>query len=168
MDRGIPTETTLTQMRTSTTSINYLVGTPRGHLTKLEKEFLNQPWQQVRPSVQVKLLEQDNEVYILAINGPRYQKERAMRQRKLNWLWRRLKTLQRQKLTRDQLLLKLGGAKKEASRAYSVVKVRLPKTEEEMQQDGFQFTLNKEKLRDRRRHEGRYLLHSNLTNGDPV
>lgn len=118
--------------------------------------------------MQVKLLEQDNEVYILAINGPRYQKERAMRQRKLNWLWRRLKTLQRQKLTRDQLLLKLGGAKKEASRAYSVVKVRLPKTEEEMQQDGFQFTLNKEKLRDRRQHEGRYLLHSNLTNRDPV
>jgi len=168
MDRGIPTEATLAQMRSSTAPIHYLVGTPRGRLTKLEKDFLDQPWQQVKPSVQVKLLEQDDEVYILAKSGPRQQKERGMRQRKLKRLWRRLKTLQGQKLTRDQLLLKLGAAKKEAGRAYALVEIKLPKTEQGMQQDGFQFALNRDKLRERRRHEGRYLLRSNLGHTDPA
>jgi hypothetical protein len=63
MDRGIPTEEILGQMRTAETPIHYLVGTPRGRLSKLEKEFLKLPWEQVRESVQVKLIEQAGELY---------------------------------------------------------------------------------------------------------
>ena len=107
MDRGIPTEETLTQMRQADPPIHYLVGTPRGRLSKLEKAFLRLPWEEARESVEVKLLDQDDEIYILAKSTGRVHKERAMRRRRLKRLWKRLHELQGQKLTRDQLLLKL-------------------------------------------------------------
>jgi transposase len=168
MHRGIPTEATLAQMRQSETPVHYLVGTPRGRLTKLEKAFVGKPWEQARESVEVKLLEQSDELYILARSTGRMHKERAMRQRKLKRLWKRLHELQRQKLTRDQLLIKLGAAKKEAGKAYALVNIALPKDNEDLQTNGFGFSLRKDKLRQVRRREGRYLLRSNLTQSDPA
>ena len=168
MDRGIPTEETLAQMRASPTPIYYLVGTPRGRLSKLEQAFLGKPWEQAKASVQVKLLDQGEELYILAQSDGRRHKERAMRQRKLKRLWKRLHELQRQKLTRDQLLIKLGSTKRDAGRAYSLVEIEMPKKDADFQQHGFRFSLNKAKLRVQRRREGRYLLRSNLTQGDPA
>ena len=44
-------------MRNSETPIHYLVGSPRGRLTQLEKAFLTKPWEDVRASVRVKLIE---------------------------------------------------------------------------------------------------------------
>ena len=79
MDRGIPTEETLGQMRTAQTPIHYLVGTPRGRLSKLEKEFLQLPWEKVRESVEVKLLDQAGELYILSRSLGRVHKERSRR-----------------------------------------------------------------------------------------
>jgi hypothetical protein len=67
--------------------------------------------------VEVKLIEQAGELYILSRSGGRVHKERAMRRRRLKRLWKRLRELQQQKLTRDDLLLKLGAAKKEAGQA---------------------------------------------------
>ena len=96
MDRGIPTEDTLTSMRTSQCPVHYLVGTPKGRLTRLERAFLDQPWQQVRESVEVKLLQQEQELYILAKSQPRMLKERGMRRWRLKRLWQRLHELQRQ------------------------------------------------------------------------
>jgi hypothetical protein len=168
MDRGIPTEATLEQMRQSETPVHYLVGTPRGRLSKLEKAFFSKPWEQARESVDVKLLEQSDELYILARSTGRMHKERAMRTRKLKRLWRRLHELQLQKLTRDQLLIKLGAAKKEAGQAYRLVNIALPKDNEDLQANGFSFSLCKDKLRQVRRREGRYLLRSNLTQSDPA
>ena len=168
MDRGIPTEATLAQMRQSETPVYYLVGTPRGRLSALEKAFLNTPWKKARESVEVKLLAQSNELYILAKSTGRMHKERAMRQRKLKRLWRRLQELQHQRLTRDQLLIKLGAAKKEAGKAYALVAIRLPQDDTDLKTHGFGFCLRKDKLRQARRHEGRYLLRSNLTQSDPA
>ena len=129
MDRGIPTEETLEQMRTAQPPVHYLVGTPKGRLSKFERKFLNLPWQAVRPSVDVKLLAHDEELYILARSHPRTLKERSMRRRRLKILWRRLHELQRQTPTRDSLLLKLGAAKKEAGRAYHLVEIQDPRPE---------------------------------------
>jgi len=168
MDRGIPTEEVLAQMRSAETPVRYLVGTPKGRLSKLEKAFLTKPWEQVRQSVQVKLLEQDDELYVLALSAGRRNKERAMRRRRLKKLWRRLHELQGQKLTRDELLLKLGAAKKEAGRAYSLVAIVLPDLDQEVSAQTFTFTLRKDKLRSVRRREGRYLLRSNLSGEDPA
>src|SRR5690242_7946693 len=115
MDRGIPTEDVLAEMRASETPVSYLVGTPRGRLNQLEQTFLSRPWTAVRDSVQVKLVEQDGELYILARSGARRDKEQAMRRRRLKKLVKRLKELRQQKLTRDQLLIKLGAARKECT-----------------------------------------------------
>jgi hypothetical protein len=168
MDRGIPTEKTLQRMRQSDPPVFYLVGTPRGRLTKLETAFVNQPWAQAKDRVEVKLLEKDDELYILAKSAGRVDKERAMRQRKLKRLWKRLHELQRQKLTRDQLLIKLGAAKKEAGRVYALVDITYPVDDEDLKTHGFQFSLRKDQLRKVRQREGRYLLRSNLAKQDPA
>lgn len=91
-----------------------------------------------------------------------------MRQRRLKRLWRRLHELQRQAPSRDQLLLKLGAAKKEAGRAYGLVKVRVPDQDQPVTPDTFRFELNRKKLRLVRRREGHYLLRSNLGDADPT
>ncbi len=168
MDRGIPTEETLGQMRTAQTPIHYLVGTPRGRLSKLEKEFLKLPWEKVRESVEVKLLDQAGELYILSRSLSRVHKERSMRRRRLKRLFKRLRELRQQKLTRDGLLIKLGAAKKEAGHAYRLVDLHLPAKDEALTPQTFTFALNRNKLRTVRRREGSYLLRSNLTREPPA
>jgi hypothetical protein len=167
MDRGIPTEEVLKEMRNSETPVSYLVGTPKGRLTKLEQRFLSLPWAQARFSVDVKLLKEEDEIYVLVRSEGRVTKERKMRQRRLRRLLSRLKELQGQSLSRDQLLLKVGAAKKEAGRAYGLVDIVLPKKDEDVTAQTFSFKLNRKKLRLTRRREGHYLLRTNLTSEAP-
>jgi transposase len=168
MDRGIPTEEVLREMREGSNPVSYLVGTPRGRLTKLEKDFLKLPWVKVKDLLEVKLLPQKGEVYVLTRSVGRRQKERGMRRRRLKRLWARLHELQRQKLTRDELLLKLGAAKADAGIVYRLVDVHVPKTTETVSTGTFTFSLHKKKLRAAIRNEGHYLLRSNLSDEDPV
>ena len=167
MDRGIPTEEVLAEMRGSSTPIHYLVGTPRGRLTKMEKELAAKPWQDVRESVRVKLIEDGEETYVLARSEARREKEQAMRRRRLRKLIKRLHELQRQDLTRDELLLKLGAAKKEAGRAYGLLAIHTPKKDQPVTPQTFHFKLDRKKLRAARRREGGYLLRSNIKGDDP-
>jgi transposase len=102
MDRGIPTEETLAEMRASDPPVPYLVGTPKGRLTKLEKDLLEKPWQQARPGVTVKLLPREGELYVLARSAARVAKERSIRRRQLKKLWQRLHELQTMKLRREE------------------------------------------------------------------
>ena len=163
MDRGIPTEAVLAEMRASTPPISYLVGTPKGRLTRLEAQLTSLPWQQARAGVDVKLLPQAGEVYVLAQSHDRVHKERAMRRRQLKSLWKRLHQLQQMTLTRDALLLKLGAAKQQAPSAWRLVDIQLP-----TDSDPLRFALRKDRLRQTRRREGRYLLRTNLTAADPA
>ena len=155
-------------MRASSPPVSYLVGTPKGRLTALEKDFVGKPWSQAKEAVGVKLLEREGEVYILAKSEGRVLKERAMRRKKLKKFWARLKELLRQAPSRDQLLLKLGAAQKEAGRAAALVTVKLPKSGQPVTPQTFTFSLSRERLRASRRHEGRYLLRSNLTGQTPA
>ncbi len=163
MDRGIPTEEVLEQMRKSDPPVQYLVGTPKGRLTALERPLLEKPWKQARPDVRVKLLPQDEELYVFAESQDRIAKERSMRRRQLKWLWARLKKLSTMKLTRDALLMKLGAAQNKAPAAW-----RLITTEIAIDGASFGFWLNRKRLREVRRREGRYLLRTNLTESDPA
>jgi transposase len=163
MDRGIPTEASLAKMRKIGAS--YLVGTPKGRLSKLEQSFLEQPWAKVRDGVQVKRLATDEDVYVLAQSDARIDKERGMRRRRLRRFVSRLQAIQAQALTRDQLLMKLGAAKHDAGRAASLVKVTVPK--DSAPTASLEFTLDRHKLRQVRRREGRYLLRTNLSAGKP-
>ena len=162
MDRGIPTEETLEQMRQSDPPVLYLVGTPKGRLSQLEDQLSQLPWQQVREGVEVKLLAQTGEVYVLAQSQDRVNKERGMRRRQLKGLWKRLHELQGMELQRDALLMKLGAAKQQAPSAWRLVAVQLPSAEKP-----WAFTLRKDKLREVRRREGRYLLRSNMPERPP-
>jgi transposase len=163
MDRGIPTEDSLAKMRRIGAS--YLVGTPKGRLSKLEQDFLAQPWAKVREGVQVKRLATQEDVYVLAQSDSRIGKERGMRRKRLRRYVDRLQALQAQTLTRDQLLMKLGAARQEAGRAAGLVKVTIPKSAAKTA--SLQFRLDRNKLRQVRAREGRYLLRTNLTTGAP-
>ena len=166
MDRGIPTEDTLRQMRTE--GVFYLVGTPKGRLTKLEKKLLQLPWHQAREQVRVKLLETEGEFYLYVESGDRLNKERSMRRRRLRRLLMRLKEIQLiKRQSRDELLLRLGEARKLAGRAWYLVEIHLPEANASVSPKTFTFRLNRDKLRRCRRREGRYLLRSNLTSQDP-
>jgi len=158
MDRGIPTEKFLAQMRGSDPPVHYLVGTPKGRLGRLESKLTELPWKDVRDGIEVKLLTEEQEVYVLARSRDRVSKERGMRRRQLKKLWKRLKVLQEMKLARrDQLLMKLGAARQQAPAAWRLVDIEVAK-----KGASFQFALRKNKLREVRRREGHYLLRSNL------
>jgi transposase len=163
MDRGIPTEETLEKMRQSDPPVQYLVGTPKGRLTRLEKKFAEQPWVQAREKVQVKLQAQDNELFVLVESQDRVHKERAIRQKRLRRYWDRLLELREMKeLTRDDLLKKLGAAQADAGRAQGLVQVGVPAEGQAVNRETFTFKLLRSKLRQWRKKEGRYLLRSNL------
>ena len=163
MDRGIPTEEVLAEMRASDPPVHYLVGTPKGRLSQYEAQLLEQPWQTVRAGVQVKLLSEAGELYVLAESKDRVNKERSMRRRQLKGLVKRLQELIQMELTRDQLLLKLGAAKSQFPAAWRLVTLQVPDPETEMRRPNFTFALRRDKLRQVRRREGRYLLRSNLS-----
>jgi Transposase len=168
MDRGVPTEEVLSEMRSSIpVPIYYLVGTPKGRLSKLEADLLERPWQRVRPGVEVKVLPQENELYVFAQSQDRLNKERAMRRRQLKALWRRLGQLQQMKLTARELLLKLGEAKGRYRAAWRLMDIQFPKPTTKGLAS-FSFALNRQKLRIVRRREGRYLLRTNLLGRDPA
>ena len=124
MDRGIPTEETLREMRASDPPVLYLVGTPKGRLSQLEQKLVGLPWQKAREAVEVKLLAHDQEIYVLAKSLDRVSKERAMRRRQLQRLWQRLQDLEQMELKRDALLLKLGAAWQPSPAAWRLVKIQ--------------------------------------------
>jgi len=169
MDRGIPTEAVLTEMRQSTPPVYYLVGTPKGRLSQLEQKLLALPFTTVRSGIEVKLLAQEQELYVLANSHQRIDKERAMRRRQLRALLKRLKELQAMKFNTSQtLLLKLGAAKGKYRAAWRLLDIALPEAKTGPANVSFSFQLNRQKLREVRRREGRYLLRTNLSGQKPA
>jgi transposase len=167
MDRGIPTEALLAEMRDPQRQTFYLVGTPKGRVNQHEKKWLDLPWQQVRESVQVKLYEHEGELYVLAKSEGRQAKENAIRRKRLARLLRKLRAMRRSLPKRDQLLLRIGAAKKDAGRAFGFVTIRVPKPDQEVTRETFTFAVDKKKLHQAETRDGHYLLRSNLTAEDP-
>ncbi len=180
MDRGIPTEEVLREMRESDPPVLYLVGTPKGRLSELEKQLAELPWQQAREGIEVKLLHQSAELYVLAQSRDRVNKERAMRRRQMKALRDRLKELTQMQPTRDQLLMKLGAARQQWPTGWRLFKVRVPKPPRQRKSKskspavttapppGFSYALRWDKVRQTRRREGRYLLRSNMPQREPA
>lgn len=184
MDRGIPTEDALAQMRKD--SVAYLVGTPRHLLSKIEKPLINKPWEQVHPGVQVKLVnvtsettnpdsapsdpEAENarhdELYVLARSADRQKKEQAMRRRKLKRLVHGLNRLKRRPISRDGLLKKIAVLQKEAGRTASFVKIREPKPNEPVNRQTFVCTLDRAAWRAALQRDGCYILRAYLPGND--
>jgi transposase len=168
MDRGIPTEAVLQEMRESGGQTFYLVGTPKARIQQHEKKWLDLPWQKVRDSVEVKLYQHEGELYVLAKSQGRQAKEMAMRRKRLARLLRKLRALRKSLPKRDQLLLRIGAAKKDAGRAFGLVKIHLPPPGQAVTRQSFSFQLDKTKLKTLEQRDGHYLLRSNLTGEDPT
>jgi len=165
MDRGIPTEAVLKEMREQ--DVHYLVGTPKGRLTKLEKSFLPLPWKTVHEGVSVKLLEESGEVLVLAKSEQRANKEIAMRRRKLKKLFNGLLALRRQTPSRDRLLQRVGALKHEVGRAAGFVEISVPAEGSAITADTFHWKLRIEKFKSAERRDGNYILRTNLSGEAP-
>lgn len=161
MDRGVPTEAVLEEMRAD--GVAYLVGTPRRQLRKLEKELIEREWEAVHEGVQVKLLEQDQELYVLARSADRRQKEAAIRQRRLKQLVHGLNRLKRRRVTRDTLLKKVAVLQQQAGPAVAaLVRIREPKADEPVNRATFVCTLDRAARRAAQDRDGCYLLRGHL------
>jgi len=168
MDRGIPSEAILKEMREPERQTFYLVGTPKGKINQHEKKWLELPWHKVRDSVEVKLYQHEGELYVLAKSTGRQAKEMAIRRKRLARLLLKLRRMRKSLPKRDQLLLRVGAAKKEAGRAFGFVKIRLPQKDEEVTRKTFTFQTDQAKLKAAQQRDGHYLLRSNLTGEDPA
>ena len=168
MDRGIPTEAILKEMREPEGQTFYLVGTPKGRINQHEKKWLDLPWQKVRDSVEVKLYQHEGELYVLAKSRGRQAKEIAMRRKRLARLLRKLRAMRKSLPKRDQLLLRIGAAKKEAGRAFGFVKIQMPPPDQAVTRETFSFQVDQAKLKAAAQRDGHYLLRSNLTAEDPA
>jgi transposase len=168
MDRGIPTEALLKEMRESRQETFYLVGTSRCKIKQYEQKWLDLPWRKVRDSVEVKLFAEQGELYVLAKSEGRQAKEMAIRRKKIVRLLRKLRAMRRSCPKRDQLLMRVGAAKTDVGRAFGFVIIHLPKAGELVTKETFTFKLDKAKLKEAERRDGHYLLRTNLVTEDPA
>jgi len=86
-----------------------------------------------------------------------------MRRRQLKRLWTRLKQLSTMQLTREELLMKLGAARDQSRSAWRLVVIEVA-----ADSATFSYRLDRNKLRQARSREGRYLLRTNLVEEDPA
>jgi transposase len=167
MDRGIPTEEILAEMREPARQVSYLVGTPKSKIQQYEQKWLDLPWKKVRDSVDVKLFEDGGELYVLAKSTGRQAKETAMRRKRLARLLRKLREMRHSLPSRDQLLMRIGAAKTAAGRAFGFVHIDIPDAGQAVTRQSFRFRVDKAKLNAAQLRDGHYLLRSNLTAEDP-
>jgi hypothetical protein len=165
MDRGIPTEETLGEMRQR--GIDYLVGTPKGRLAGVHQKLLDQPWKTVRQGVEVKLSAEPDELLVLAKSQGRQHKEIAIRRKKLKKLFQGLLALRRSCPQRDQLLQRIGVLKHEAGRAAGMVDIVLPAPAAPVTKETFSYRLRVAKFQQAEILDGHYLLRTSLRGETP-
>jgi transposase len=165
MDRGIPTEEVLSQMRDE--NVQYLVGTPRAMLNKLEGKLLDLDWKQASDNVMVKLLAEDNELYVLAKSKDRRAKERAIRRYKLRKYLAGLAKLRKHCRNRDRLMEGLGALKHQAGKSAKCVDITIPPQASRVTPDNFTYRLNRNTYRKMLLRDGTYLLRTNSTETEP-
>ena len=165
MDRGIPTEDALSQMRQD--NINYLVGTRRDMLTKLEDKLVDLDWKAANDNVYVKLLAEDKELYVLAKSKDRRAKERAMRKYKLRRYLSGLAKLRNRCRNRDKLIERIGALKQQAGKSHHCVELTIPPLSAKVTSENFKYSLNRNLYRKMLLRDGMYLLRTNCTDTEP-
>jgi transposase len=163
-DRGIVSEENLETLRRRGGS--YLVGTPRSSLKAYEAKLLDGDWQSVSAEVQVQLIAQEKETYVLARSAPRAHKEKAMRGRVVRGLMRdliRLRRLLRHGRLKDptKVFLRLGGLAERYPQAWRYVEVKLEALTLSWQWDRKALALAQSR-------DGAYLLRTNVVGSDPA
>ena len=195
MDRGVPTEKTLKEMRES--GYRYLVGAPRGHLKVLGDKLKKSDWQNVQEGVDVKMAKADDvtakdadgkettvpgDTFVLTRSAARSLKETSMRAKRIRSAmktlfrldgrigrskWRKAEPSKRE-LTRDELIQRLAVAGSKAGGSWKMISITIPKEGEKVTPETFKWKLDWERIREARANdEGTYLLRTNLPECDP-
>ena len=154
----------LSQMRNE--KIQYLVGTPRAMLARLEDKLVDMDWKAANENVSVKLMAEDNELYVPAKSKDRRAKERAMRKYRLRKYLAGLEKLRKHCRNRDKLIERLGALKQQAGRSSGCVDLTIPQTQT-FAVGSFTYELNRAAYRKMLLRDGMYLLRTNLTETDP-
>jgi transposase len=160
MDRGIPTQATLEEMRRE--GVAYLVGTPRSLLSRLERDLADKSWETVHEGMRVKLLEREGELYVLAQSQDRRKKENAIRRRKLKKLIHGLNRLRRRCSNRDRLLEQLAILRKEAGRVASFIQIRKPRADEPVNRETFVCRIDPVAWKKAQEQDGSYILRASI------
>ena len=163
-DRGIVSEANLRWLRQR--GAHYLVGTPRAQLKGYEQELLEGSWQQISEEVQVQLVGQGAEVYVLCRSQGRQQKEAAMRQRRLRGLMRSLIKLRRRLRAgrvknETHLQRQLGRLQERYSTVWKAARVETCGLK-------LSWDWDREQLRLAAQREGAYLLRAHWSESDPA
>jgi len=88
MDRGVPTEEVLAEMRAADPAVHYLVGTPKGRLTRLRSIWSPSHGKRRDPECRSNCWRGRASSTSWPKAATRVAKERAMRRRRLKRLWR--------------------------------------------------------------------------------
>ena len=184
MDRGVPTEETLSDMRDK--GFRYLVGSPRSMVDALGKKLVGQEWTQVRDGIRVKYATDGTDKYVLTHSRERFTKEHAMRLGRMRAVLKVLHAIdvrigrrqefgkdgkpverERKALSRDELIARLAVARSKAGRSWGLFRIRKPKrTEATVTKENFSWSFDLDRIRQARRDEGTYLLRTNMTDAD--
>jgi transposase len=173
MDRGMVSEDNVEFLRER--KAYYVVGTPKAQLKRFEKELLDREgWQQVRPDVEVKLLEHPDgegcEQFILCRSQARQEKEKAMLLRQERRLLQKLVQL-------DRALCRKPKALEEAGRrlgrwlgrypaADKVFEIQILKNDHDLA-CGLAIASRLDRGQWTSQAQGAYLLRTNCTEKDP-
>lgn len=170
-DRGVVSEQNLQKIRER--GGTYVVGTPRSRLKDFETELLGQDWHQVRGQVDVKLRPgQDGDMYVIARSVKRRAKENAMRRNQMRKLYDSLGRLsksveQGQVRQHDVLLHRLGRLQERHVQVFGFVGIVHQRDRDDTIQS-FSFSLKRQALKKAYRHDGIYLLRTNLRESNPA
>jgi transposase len=164
-DRGVASEKNLEALRAS--GGQYLVGTPRTLLRKVESALLDGNWKTVRDGIEVQLVpapDGSEDTFILCRSSDRRTKEAAIHERFEKKIEERLERLERavqsgRLASRDVLQQRLGRLKLECSRVARAYSFRV---EGDGKALSFSWSKDPQKAQYLRHTEGAYLLRTNL------
>lgn len=164
-DRGIVSEENLAAIRKR--GGQYLTGTPRSQMKRLEEELLKDDWTRVRPEVEVKkvAIPQGEETYILCRTAGRKEKEKAIRSRFSNRMEAALQGLQKAIATgqlkdRNKMERRLGKIQARHPQVNDLYDLDLRETGEGVR---LFWQIKEDRKHWREAREGAYLLRTNLT-----
>ena len=150
MDHGPrdPTEETLEAMREDDTPVRYLVGTPKGRLSRLEKSFLDLPWARGPPIGRCQAPDQRRGALCAgaqrtpSAQGAQHAPPAAEEAVPSAWT-----SFDDNRTVATSSCSSSARQRKTAGRAWFLVEVDVPHTDEELAAHGFTYRLRRKKLR---------------------
>jgi hypothetical protein len=152
---------------------HYLVGTPKRQLQAYEQKLVDGPWTQASSEVEVQLMPENDEVYVLCRSTARKAKERAMRRRRLRQLIGDLRALRRrvrqgQLKSPDLIQQAIGRLSERHPQAWRWAIVEYVAPAADQSRGSLRWSWDREAFRRAVRTEGAYLLRAHWTERNPA